>query len=100
MVISVYAPDSSMDFGEYERFMQGLTKVMLEGRRRGARRPSSAGDPDTEPGPPRTDEDKENAGDIRTAVLAWKTLTPDQENDVAESDERVQSQGSFCPVEL
>ena len=29
-------PDSAKDFEEYKRFMLGLTKVMLEGRKEGA----------------------------------------------------------------
>ena len=32
MVICVYARDSAEGFEEYEKFIQELTKVMLEGR--------------------------------------------------------------------
>ena len=37
-VIGVCAPDSAKDFEEYEKFMRGATKVMLEGRKKEARR--------------------------------------------------------------
>ena len=38
IVLSVYAPDSAKDFEEYESFMGEMTKVLLGGRREGARR--------------------------------------------------------------
>ena len=43
MVLNVYAPDSAKDFGEYEKFMEEMTKVLHEGRRERARRLNIAG---------------------------------------------------------
>ena len=48
MVIYVYASDTSKDFEEHERFTQGLTKVLLEGRTEGARRFFVAGEQNVE----------------------------------------------------
>ena len=44
MVICVCAPDSAKNFEECERFMHGLTKVLLEVRKGGAKRFFIAGD--------------------------------------------------------
>ena len=44
MVINVYSPDSAKIFEEYEKFMHMLTRVMVEGRREGARGYFVAGD--------------------------------------------------------
>ena len=44
------SPDSAKNFAEYERFMQELLKVMMEGRKEGAVRFFVAGDLNTELG--------------------------------------------------
>ena len=38
MVMCVSAPDSAKDLSEYEKYMQGLKKVTLDGRKGGAKR--------------------------------------------------------------
>ena len=59
MVICVHAPDSAKDRKEDDKFMQGLTKVMLEGRRNGAKRFCVAGDLNIELGFLYMDDGKE-----------------------------------------
>ena len=44
LVVNVHAPDPAKNFEEYEKFTQMLTRVMLGGRKEGARRYFVAGD--------------------------------------------------------
>ena len=65
----LYAPESAKDFEEYEKIMRELTKVILEGRKEGARRLFAASELHIELGFLCMDQDEEMKGFFRTAVL-------------------------------
>ena len=77
MVMCVYAPDSTKDFEEYEKFTWRLTKVMLEERKEGPKRFFIAGDLNIESGFLRTNENeekKETYGGRGAAMELTQTL--------------------------